>query len=79
MHRDLKPDNVMINEDKIAKIGDFGMIKKYENDITHSIAGTPLYASPQVLNQSGVYTMKCDVFSMGLILFYIIFKQDLFH
>lgn len=29
MHRDLKPDNIMINEEGIPKIGDFGMIKKY--------------------------------------------------
>lgn len=68
----------MLNEDGIAKIGDFGMIKKYQNDIIHSVAGTPLYASPQVLNQTGLYTKKCDVYSIGLILFFIVFQYDLF-
>lgn len=29
MHRDLKPENIFINENYVAKIGDFGMIKKY--------------------------------------------------
>lgn len=74
MHRDLKPDNIMITENLTAKIGDFGMIKKYQDEIKHSIAGTPLYAAPQILDQSGHYTKKCDVFSIGLILYFIVFK-----
>ena len=46
MHRDLKPDNVLIGEEMDVKISDFGLARASDGiDITGQI-GTPLYAAP---------------------------------
>ena len=78
MHRDLKPDNILLTADLTVKIGDMGLTKKEENDINNTSAGTPLYASPQVMEKKGQYSKKCDVFSLGLILYFILFKKPFF-
>ena len=72
MHRDLKPDNILIGENNNAKICDFGLAKTQSNDLqATSNKGTPLYAGPEVYE--GVnYNMKCDVWSLGLILYELV-------
>jgi serine/threonine protein kinase len=70
MHRDLKPDNILIGVDMDTKISDFGLARGYEGlDITGQI-GTPLYAGPEVYtNFKEVYNHNCDVWSAGCILY----------
>ena len=51
MHRDLKPDNIFIN-DGIAKLGDFGFCKNLSiggSGMTKTIVGSPIYMAPEVL------------------------------
>lgn len=69
IHRDLKPDNIFL-KDTVWKIGDLGLsIKSVETKsgthATTSIAGNQAYRSPEMENQ--MYSVKSDVFSMGLI------------
>jgi serine/threonine protein kinase len=45
MHRDLKPDNIFINDDTY-KIADFGFARIFNNSLMESMVGTPLYESP---------------------------------
>ncbi|CAD8198865.1 unnamed protein product [Paramecium pentaurelia] len=74
IHRDLKPANILIASDNIFKIADFGFAKRFqhlEGDLMNSMAGTPLYMSPQVLLRKQ-YTSKCDVWSVGLIYYELI-------
>lgn len=71
IHRDLKLENVLIGEEGL-KLVDFGLAKTScgKGNITHSnkIVGTPLYMSPeQVLGKK--VTHKCDIFSVGVILY----------
>jgi calcium-dependent protein kinase len=74
IHRDIKPENTLIkgNLYKVADFGfsckaDIGCIKKLD-----FMCGTPLYMCPQLLNEQA-YTAKCDIWSLGVMLYEIIF------
>ena len=69
MHRDIKPNNIFINEkggEKIAKLGDFGC-SIFIKDNTSDPIGTILYSSPEIL-QKIEYNEKCDLWSLGITL-----------
>ena len=69
MHRDLKPDNILIGQEMDVKISDFGLARASDGiDITGQI-GTPLYAAPEVYTKYlEAYNHNCDVWAGGLIL-----------
>ena len=78
IHRDIKPANLFLTEDKIVKIGDFGVSaeRKIEANINGQVKketlmiGTPLYMSPEVFAHQP-YGSKIDVYSLGLKLMFI--------
>ena len=55
MYRDLKPENVLVNEDGYLLITDFGLSKKLKRDnLSYSFIGTPDYLAPEiVMNEDG--------------------------
>lgn len=71
MHRDLKPDNILISEG-IIKISDFSFARLFEGGKTdkhfYSFVGTPFYTAPQIL-EGQQYSSKCDVWSLGMIFY----------
>lgn len=70
VHRDLKPENIIIEkETKLVKIIDFGLSKKVfkKNARMKSEVGTLMYSSPEV--DAGYYSEKCDIWSLGVILY----------
>jgi len=69
MHRDLKPQNILLQKETI-KICDFGFAKKMSasTQFLKSIKGTPLYLAPEIFDEKP-YTDKVDVWSLGVILF----------
>ena len=70
VHLDLKPSNILVTQDGVVKLLDFGTSKLIEPDsaLTTTIMATPAYASPeQLLNQA--VTTSCDIYSLGAILF----------
>ena len=79
-HRDIKPDNIcFINmgsmENNTVKLIDFGLSKMMPNNDENknkinSLVGSPLFVAPEVLNKK--YTNKCDIWSLGVILFLIV-------
>ncbi|GAV74271.1 Pkinase domain-containing protein/B_lectin domain-containing protein [Cephalotus follicularis] len=69
VHLDIKPQNVLLDEDFNAKVADFGLSKLIQRDQSHfeaTIRGTPGYMAPEWL--SSVITEKVDVYSFGVVI-----------
>jgi len=69
MHRDIKPQNILITADNVVKIADFTFSKQIEeNELMQTQCGTPLYISPDVMFGKP-YTDKSDLYSCGVMLY----------
>ncbi|WP_028273033.1 Stk1 family PASTA domain-containing Ser/Thr kinase [Atopococcus tabaci] len=71
IHRDLKPQNILIDDDDYVKITDFGIaIALSQNSITqtNSLLGSVHYISPEQA-RGGMATKQSDVYSLGILLF----------
>lgn len=70
VHRDIKPDNIMITENDTVRLIDFGLSKASKNKKLTTVAGTPYYMAPEVLE--GSYGQKADIWSLGVILYTLV-------
>ncbi|MDZ4815490.1 MAG: serine/threonine-protein kinase [Verrucomicrobiota bacterium] len=71
IHRDIKPDNLIVNQRGGLKIMDLGLAtNKVENDVTLTAAGTmmgsPHYMSPEQINDSKDTDQRADLYSIGV-------------
>ena len=74
MHRDIKPDNIFIEDENInkkIKLGDFGC-SIYIKDNTSEPIGTIFYTAPEIIKNFS-YDEKCDLWSLGVTLFELYF------
>ena len=69
LHRDLKPDNVLLADDGRVKLGDFGLARAItEHTNSGDLVGTIAYLSPELVTR-GLADARSDVYAAGILLF----------
>ena len=73
VHRDIKPDNILIDLHNTVKIADFGVSRKVSSgDIMKDHCGTPAYIAPEIFLNKGYEGFSCDIWSAGVTLYYLL-------
>ncbi|CAD8089986.1 unnamed protein product [Paramecium sonneborni] len=75
VHRDIKLANIYINQEWIIKLGDFGFARNFDSQM-QSYCGTPITMAPEIICGKGEYDEKCDIWSLGMILYIMIFGNS---
>ena len=70
IHRDMKPQNILIGSNNVVKLCDFGFARAMSNKtvVLNSVKGTPLYMAPELV-QEQPYNHTADLWSLGVILY----------
>lgn len=75
MHRDVKPDNLMLSDDGVVKVIDLGLAlsgRPDHRDSSPCVAGTLTYMAPEQFRASDQIDARADVYGLGCTLYYLL-------
>jgi hypothetical protein len=72
LHRDIKPQNIILGDDGKPRLVDFGLAVPLANEALHAKAGSPPYMAPeQARGQDERVDIRTDVYGLGAVLYYL--------
>ncbi|HEV3236888.1 MAG TPA: serine/threonine-protein kinase [Gemmataceae bacterium] len=73
IHRDVKPDNILVTSSNLAKLTDLGLVKNWQSDLDltrpSSGLGTPNFMAPEQFGDAKHADGRCDLYSLGATLY----------
>ncbi|HZU95982.1 MAG TPA: serine/threonine-protein kinase [Planctomycetota bacterium] len=77
VHRDVKPENIMVTKDGVAKLCDFGIVKLLDRDegavtVAGTTVGTPFYIAPEQARGEEDLDTRTDLYALGITLFHLV-------
>ncbi len=76
IHRDIKPDNIMVTPQGVAKVTDLGLVKEIDAELnltrTGRGLGTPHFMAPEQFRNAKNADARCDIYSVGATLYMMV-------